>query len=133
MLERREALVDVARQRVEAMLHLRQIIGDLLDLAGQRAHLVVDLAEAHLGIDRCLRVPRAHRHRRAAGPGAAIDLSLEQIHVALEPVESVEQRADVGARLRLRVGRKSEAKPAQEDGKSRKSHRRQILRPHESA
>ncbi len=129
MLNRAEPLVDVARQRVEPALHLREIVGDLLDLASEAAHLVVELAEAHLGIDRCLRVGWAHRHRRAAGAGAAVDLALQQVHVALEAVEPIEQRAKVVAGLRAGASNETEAKPAQEDGKNRWSHRRQILRP----
>jgi hypothetical protein len=60
---------------------------------------------------------------------AAIDLALQHVHVALEPVESVEQRAKVVAGLRLGAGSEGKVKPAHKDGKSRGSHRRQILRP----
>ena len=43
------------------------------------------------------------RHRRAAGRAAAIDLALQQIDVALELIDAVEQWLDV-ALLRLRQG-----------------------------
>jgi len=76
---------------------LIEAVVDLLDLSRERAHLVFELTEAHFVIDRTLCVGRAHRDRRAARTGAAIDLPLQQVHVALEAIQSVEQRAHIRA------------------------------------
>ncbi len=61
MLQRREALIDIVRQRVKPVLELVDRVVDLLDLARQRAHLVLELADADIVAERTLPVRRALR------------------------------------------------------------------------
>ncbi len=94
LAQRREALIEVARQRVEAVLQLLDRVLVFLELPVEGAHLLFELTDAHFGRER-RSVGLGHRRRPAARIRAAIDLALQQIDVALESVDAVEQRLDV--------------------------------------
>src|SRR5579863_5312681 len=100
----------------------------LLDLAGDRAYLLVELVETHLIVD-----GRGGVGSRGGGTAAliaaTIDLPLQQVHVALESVQPIEQRADIVGVLRLGAPGQAGSEPEKGQGETQCSHRRQILLP----
>jgi hypothetical protein len=109
VLELAKALIDVADQLVDPALQLIDRVGGLFERAGHGPHLVLKLVDAQLEIDRGAAVGRRRRHRSAARRAAAIDLTLQLVHVALHAVEPVEERAEIAIVLCLRAGDRERA------------------------
>ncbi len=66
MLELCQALIDIADEFVEPALQLIDRVVDLLERAGERAHLGLDLVKTQFEIDRSAAVGRRHRYGCAA-------------------------------------------------------------------
>jgi len=88
----------VAIDLLETLTQAIELIHELLDPAGQLTHLRFDAVHAEFGIHRNAGVAARHGRRPAA-----IDLPLQHVEVALQPVEAIVGRAILAMR-RYRQG-----------------------------
>lgn len=99
LLDRQQAGIDITHQLVQARRHLTDRIVNLFDPAGKLASLFLQPVDAIIkcggkpGGTACRRFPS---QSRIGGRGlTAIDLTLKQIDIALQPFDPLHQRGHV--------------------------------------